>query len=99
VGIDLRPDDDGTLIRVRLQPRASENEIGGEAMGALRVRVSAPPVAGRANRALCKLLADALGVPSRAVTVASGQRARQKTVRVAGLAPEVVAARLGVSRP
>ena len=47
------------LVRVRLQPRARGDEIVGERAGALLVRVSAPPLDGRANQALCRLLAKA----------------------------------------
>jgi uncharacterized protein (TIGR00251 family) len=70
---------------VRVQPRASRSEIVGEHGGALRVRLSAPPVDGAANEALVELLADALRVPRRAVRVVSGLAARGKTVEVDGI--------------
>ena len=76
----------GTVrFAVRVQPRASRSEIVGEYGGALRVRLSAPPVDGAANEALVELLADVLRVPRRAVRVVSGHSARGKTVEVDGV--------------
>jgi uncharacterized protein YggU (UPF0235/DUF167 family) len=60
---------------------------GWRADGALGVRVTAPPVAGAANGALCEILADTLGVPRAAVTLVRGARGRDKLIRVAGLTP------------
>jgi uncharacterized protein (TIGR00251 family) len=80
---------------VRVQPRASRDEIvGWRAPGVLAVRVTAPPVEGEANRAVVALVAAALGVPRSAVTVAIGTRGRDKVVRISALAPEQVATRL-----
>jgi len=72
-------------LRVRLTPRAARDEIAGWQDGLLRVRVAAPPVAGRANAALERLLAKALGVPRWSVCVVAGARGREKTVAVDGL--------------
>ena len=73
-------------ITVRVQPRASSNEVVGyKADGALRVRVTAPPAEGAANEAVIRLLADALGVPKSAVTVVRGGTARLKLVEIAGV--------------
>jgi uncharacterized protein len=78
-------------LRVRVQPRASRNEIADERAGALLVRLTAPPVEGKANAALCKLLAKAAGVPPSAVEVVRGASARDKVVRI-GAEPAQVAA-------
>jgi len=79
-----RPDD--ALLRVRVQPRASRAAIGTwREDGTLTVRVTAPPVEGRANAAVGALLATALGVPVSAVQVVHGERGRDKLVRVTGL--------------
>ncbi len=72
-------------IRVRLTPRSGRNEILGWSEGLLRVRVTAPPVDGRANAALERLIAKALGVPKRDVSVVSGTRGREKAVKVADI--------------
>jgi uncharacterized protein (TIGR00251 family) len=69
---------------IRLTPRADRDAID-LVDGALRARVTAPPVDGQANAALVKLLARALGVPKSRVRVIRGQSARDKVVRVDGL--------------
>jgi len=72
------------IFRVRVQPRASRDAVGGEWEGALRVRLTAPPVDSRANEALCRLLAKYLNVPTGAVRLLSGERSRTKRLEVAG---------------
>lgn len=67
---------------VRVQPRASKNEITGVQNGALRVRLRAPPVDGAANDALIEFLADELGVARRLLRIASGFGSRNKSVEV-----------------
>lgn len=81
-------------LRVRLQPRAKRDEIVGVRGGALVVRVTAPPVDGKANAALCKLLAKALGVAPSTVAVIRGQSARDKVVRVDAVETAVALHRL-----
>ncbi len=83
----LRVDDrdGGVRFSVRVQPRASRNEIVGLHGDALKVRLSAPPVDGAANAALVELLADALGVPRRAVRIVAGETSRGKVVEVDGV--------------
>jgi uncharacterized protein len=73
------------MLRVRLQPRASRNEIAGERDGAIVVRVTAAPVDGKANAALCKLIAKRLGVAPSRVSVVRGERSRDKVLRVDGI--------------
>lgn len=82
--INVRAARDGVRFEVRVQPRASRNEIVGEFNGAVKVRLSAPPVAGVANEALVEFLARALGVARRNVRIVSGTSSRNKTVEVAG---------------
>jgi uncharacterized protein (TIGR00251 family) len=84
-----------TLLRVRVQPRATRDEIVGWRADTLGVRVTAPPVEGRANAAVAALLAGVLGLPSSAVRVVRGERGRDKWLRVDGLSPGAVRARLG----
>jgi uncharacterized protein (TIGR00251 family) len=69
-------------IRVRVIPRSRRDEVGGERAGRLLVRTTAVPVDGRANAAVCKLVADFLDVRERDVEVVAGHRARDKTLRV-----------------
>lgn len=90
--IEVRECAGGLSFLVRVQPRASRNEIDGEWQGALRVRLHVPPVEGRANEALRRFLADCLNVPLGAVKIASGQRSRLKRVEVQGARAEQVRA-------
>jgi uncharacterized protein len=83
--IEVRECKGGLSFLVRVQPRASRSEIGGEWQGALRIRLHVPPVEGRANEALRRLLADHLNVPLGAVKIASGQRSRLKRIEVEGV--------------
>ncbi len=71
-------------LHVRLQPRARRDEVVGERGGAIVIRVTAPPVDGKANAALCALVARAAGVPPSRVHVIRGQTSRDKVVRVEG---------------
>lgn len=77
----------GVLLHVRAQPRAGRNAIEGQHAGALKVRLTAPPVEGRANESLRRLLAERLNVPVAAVRIASGQNSRDKRVSIAGVTP------------
>jgi uncharacterized protein (TIGR00251 family) len=83
-------------LRVRLQPRARRNEVVGERGDAVVVRVTAPPVDGKANDALCALVAGAAGVPPSRVQVVHGHTARDKVVRVDGVEDAVLRAALGL---
>jgi hypothetical protein len=69
-------------IDVRVQPRASRNEIAGVRNGVLRVRLTAPPVEGAANEGLIEFLADELGVARRQVRIVSGFGSRNKVIEV-----------------
>jgi uncharacterized protein len=72
-------------LAVRVQARARRNEIAGERGGSLLVRVTAPPVEGKANAAVCKLLADRLGLPPGRVAVVRGASSRDKLVEIDGI--------------
>ena len=90
----LRAQPDGVLLSVKVQPRASANEIG-EALGnELRVKVTAPPVDAAANEALIKLLAQQLHCPRNRVDIVRGHTSRHKTLKLYGLAAEDVLSRL-----
>ena len=71
-----------TLLRVRVQPRASKKGVEGVSAGLLRVRLTAPPADGEANAQLIDVLSDALGVRKSAIRVVQGHSSRQKTVEL-----------------
>lgn len=79
---------DSGEVPVRLIPRARANEISGERNGVLLARVTAPPVDGRANAALCRLVAKRARVGVRSVSVVRGTSSREKVVRVEGISSE-----------
>jgi uncharacterized protein (TIGR00251 family) len=72
------------IFTVRVVPRASRSEVGGEHNGALRVRISAPPVDGAANRELARVLAKSFRVPQNAVEIVTGANSKNKIVRLQG---------------
>jgi len=76
----------GVTFQVRVIPGASKNEVAGIQDGALKVRLTAPPVEGKANRACVEFLAGLLGVRRSALAITSGEKSRKKTVSVTGLA-------------
>ncbi|MBS0631858.1 MAG: DUF167 domain-containing protein [Verrucomicrobia bacterium] len=83
-------------LAIKAIPNAPRNEVVGWLGDALKIKVHAPPVEGRANDELCAFLADELGLSRRAVTVLRGDTSRQKQVHVAGLTLAEVKAQLGV---
>ena len=76
-------------INVRVIPRSSKNMLEWEE-GALKARLTAPPVDGAANEALITLLAQRLGVPKRDVNIVHGATGRHKTVEITGMATEAI---------
>jgi uncharacterized protein (TIGR00251 family) len=87
----LRVQADGVLLSVKLQPRASANEIGDALGSELRIKVTAPPVDAAANEALVKLLAEQLDCPRNRVELIRGHTSRHKTIKLHGLTAEAVA--------
>ena len=90
----LRETAGGTLLSIKLSPRASKNEIGAPLGEELKIKVTAPPVDAAANQALIELLADTLGCSRGKVELIRGQTSRHKTVMLHGFKPEDVLARL-----
>ena len=87
---------DGVLsFAIRVQPRASRDEIGGVWQGGLKIRLTAPPVDDRANDALRRLLTARLKVPLSAVRITAGERSRTKRVEVRGVTAGAVRALAG----
>ena len=93
----LRVQADGVLLSVKLQPRASANEIGDALGNELRIKVTAPPVDAAANEALIKLLAQQLNCPRNRVDLVRGHTSRHKTVKLYGLTAEDVVKGLGTA--
>ena len=91
----LTQQSDGVLLSVKLQPRASKNEIG-EALGnELKIKVTAPPVDAAANEALIRLLAGQLDCAKNQILLLRGQTSRHKTLKILGVSAEAVQAKIG----
>lgn len=80
----------GIRLAVQITPNAKQSEVVGVLDGTLRMRLHAPPIEGKANDALVRFLADALGVPKSAVAITHGHTSKRKLIEIAGrhLTPE-----------
>jgi uncharacterized protein (TIGR00251 family) len=96
--LEIAEKDGGCIFRVRIAPKGRRSEIVGKHGDAIKVRVQAPPVEGKANEALCELLAARLGVSARDVEIVSGHTSRWKRVRVDGVTPAAIEALLSRTR-
>lgn len=85
---------DGVLLAIKLQPRASKNEIGDPLGAELRIKVTAPPVDAAANEALVRLLAEKFDCPRSKIELLRGHTSRHKTVKVYGATPGATLAKL-----
>ena len=88
----LEARDDGAWIRVRVQPRARKTEVSGLQGGALKVRLAAPPVDGKANQALRRYLARRLGATVSTLRIVAGARNRDKVILASGMSADDVRA-------
>ena len=95
VPVFLRAQPDGVLLSVKVQPRASANQIGEVLGNELRIKVTAPPVDAAANDALIRLLAQQLHCPRNRVDIVRGHTSRHKLIKLYGFTPETVVQKLG----
>lgn len=87
---------DGVILSLKVQPRSSKNQVVGHHDGVLKVKLTAPPVAGAANKCCCDFLAKLLCVPVRDIDILTGAASRHKRVLIKGLSRCDVVERLGV---
>jgi hypothetical protein len=92
--LEVQEREGAVSLLVRVQPRASMDEIAGEMGGALKVRLRAPAVEDRANEALVEFLAELLITPKSAVRILSGERSRTKRVEIRGVTRQQILALL-----
>jgi hypothetical protein len=90
--LELQAREGAVIFAVRVQPRASKDEIAGAMGGALKVRLRAPALEDRANDALCEYLAELLKTPKAAVRILSGHHGRSKRVEVRGVTEQQILA-------
>ncbi|HEY2428046.1 MAG TPA: DUF167 domain-containing protein [Acidimicrobiales bacterium] len=87
---EIAPGSDDLMLRVHVQPGAGRTAVMGRHGDALKVKVAAPPEGGRANDAVTRLLAETLGVPVASVRLESGEKSRDKRLRIVGVSgPEL----------
>ena len=84
----MRKTPEGTTIEIYVQPRASRNELAGIHEDALKVRLTAPPVEGEANKECLRFLAKVFGVPKAHLEIVQGHKSRRKTILLRGVLPE-----------
>jgi len=92
--IEIQEREGKVMFAVRVTPRANRDAIEGEHQGALKLRLTAPPVDDRANDALRRLLAERLKAPVSAVRIVAGEKSRTKRVEIAGATREQILALL-----
>ena len=93
----LVADGKGVTLRLHIQPGAKKTEVVGLHGEALKIRLAASPVDGKANACLIAFLADRLGVARATISLVSGETSRAKRVRITGVEPSSVRVSLGAS--
>lgn len=83
--INISEKDGKVTFKVKVQPRASKNELAGILGDEVKIRITAPPVDGEANKGVLRFFADLFQVPKAAVTIVSGLSSRSKTVEISGV--------------
>lgn len=84
-------------LHILIQPKASKNEIVGPHNGMIKIKITAPPVDGRANEGLIEFLSDVLDIPKRDIILAKGETSRNKTVDIYGLDEKTVREKLKIT--
>ena len=74
-----------TLLKIYLQPKSSNNEVVGPYRDGIKVKVTAPPIEGKANEALIRFLAKKFGIPPSCIEILKGHHSREKTLKISGL--------------
>ncbi|HSO74305.1 MAG TPA: DUF167 domain-containing protein [Blastocatellia bacterium] len=88
--VEINQKEGDVTLRVRVQPRASRTELIGEHAGAIKLKIAAPPVDGKANQECRRFLAQALGVRTGSVEIIAGESSRDKVIRVRNISADRV---------
>lgn len=88
--------DRGVKLALFIQPKSSKNEIVGPHNGALKIKITAPPVDGKANAELVDFLSEILDIPKRQIEILKGETGRNKSVEITGLTSEQISKRLKI---
>lgn len=95
----LRAENDGSVLCVRVRPNAAKDAVEGLREDRLVIRLNAPAVEGKANKALIRFLSDRLDIAKSRIAIRTGEKGRAKVLVVTGLAPDEVRNRLGLADP
>lgn len=88
----------GVRLEIRVQPRSSRNQVVGEQAGALKVKLTAPPVDGEANAALVAFLSRYLKIPRKDINLIKGETSRNKIIEIMGISSEELLLKINISR-
>ena len=88
--VELRERNGSVTLRVRVQPRAARTEVTGEQAGAIKLKITAPPVDGKANEECMRFLAKLLGVSAGSVEIIAGDSSRDKIIRIHNISADRV---------
>lgn len=84
------------ILKVYLQPKSSKNEVVGPYREGIKVKITAPPIEGKANEALVRFLARELGVSPSSIEITRGQHSREKTVKISGNVDQELVKKIGI---
>ncbi len=87
------------ILKVYLQPKSSKDEVAGPYRDGIKVKVTAPPVEGKANEALIRFLAREYGIPPSRIEIIRGLHSREKTLKISGGLPNKARPQGGASKP
>ena len=88
--LHIRETDNGAILEIRVLPRSSRCEIAGVQNGALKIKITAPPVEGKANKECIRFISDLLKIKKSAVSIIAGEKSKNKTILIAGMKPKDV---------
>ena len=86
----------GVRVGVKVQPRSSRNQVVGEQGGALKIKLTAPPVEGEANAALIEFLSAYLGLPRKDIKLVKGETSRLKIIEIIGISRDQLMIKTGL---
>jgi len=86
----IRETEKGAVLEIRVLPRSSRCEIAGVQDGALKIKITAPPVEGKANKECVRFISDLLKIKKSAVSIIAGEKSKNKTVLVAGMTAQEI---------
>lgn len=88
--------ENGIRFEVKVQPKSSQNQITGIVEGVMKIRLTSPPVDGKANQALINMLSKIVDVPKKSITIIRGETSTNKLIQISGVDKETLLYRAGI---